>query len=93
MDQGLWAPIAMRVLIVGGLAATIYGIRRNATSRAEKQRLLALLFGGWPPDTRCSAAHRILWRSIWPGVGVGGTGAAIIQHKMMFGAQLDHRER
>jgi len=36
-------------VIVVGLAMTFWGVSRNAASAEEKQKILAALFGGWPP--------------------------------------------
>jgi hypothetical protein len=36
-------------VIVVSLAMAIWGVTRKASSADEKQKILAALFGGWPP--------------------------------------------
>ena len=49
MSRCVWVPLMTLAVIVVGLALTIWGVTRNASSADEKQKILALWFGGWPP--------------------------------------------
>jgi len=50
LSRAVWLSTLMLIIIVSSVVSIIYGVNRDAKTPEERQRALAVWFGGWPPS-------------------------------------------